>query len=48
MIAHNTYRHYGDTALLKEHYAGLQQQMAYFARSVNPANGLLDKTGYGA
>jgi hypothetical protein len=41
------YRHYGDVALLKEHYVGLQQQMAYFARSVNKSNGLLDLTGYG-
>ena len=47
VIARTHWRHYGDAALLAEHWEGLVAMMGYFERNVNPASGLLEQGCYG-
>lgn len=47
VIARHHWKHYGDPAPIKEHWAGLTDLMAYFQRHVDKATGLLLMQRYG-
>lgn len=47
VIAHHTWRHYGDQGLLANHYPGLKMLLDYFERNADAATRLLDTACYG-
>ncbi len=43
VIAHTTWRAYGDVALLRRQYAGLRASIDYFNAHVDPKSGVLEQ-----